>query len=198
MQDDMSRFYELSSDLRSKLPPWPVNSTAWLIFIEQQPEAWKHMAADAAFMNSCIDPVDESQHGGCSVDVKRYVCNVCTSSTRPAFSSEKALSCHMRVLHGMRSPIKQYVDGSGICRICLTNFRTRIRVISHLSDKRRPRCRDRLLSGDFEPLPADVQKDLDDRDRVIRREAVRSGHTHPIASGCALTFENKRIGHVSS
>ena len=111
--------------------------------------------------------------------------------------SAKALASHMRARHGARSPIKRYVDDSATCPSCKTFFCTRIRVIKHLSDSRRPTCRDRILADDALLLPMSLFQKLEARDRVLRREALHSGHTHPIASGSASTAAGRRIGSVT-
>ena len=194
---DLSRFYDLSCDLRARLLPWQDDPTSWMEFLIQCPEDWKTMGSECAFTNSCLDPVDPDEGQCSSADVAHFVCAMCPSRPRPAFATEKALACHMRTKHGIRSPVKQYIDGSGICVVCHTDFQTRIRVISHLSDIRRPKCRNILLSGTFEPLLIDVQHALEELDRTTRREALQAGHTHPIACGSARMKDHKRIGHVS-
>ena len=71
-----------------------------------------------------------------------------------------------------------------------------MRVISHLSDQRRPRCRDQVLTGKFPMVPQEILQELEESDRMLRREALREGHTHPIAAGGALIEAGKKIGHV--
>ena len=39
---------------------------------------------------------------------------------------------------------------------------------------------------------------LDEQDKVSKREAWKAGHTHVLASGSALTDDGKRVGHVST
>ena len=80
--------------------------------------------------------------------------------------------------------------------MCGTQFGTRLRLLAHLSDVRRPKCRDRLQDGSFPALSTSRIAELDALDRIARRDAKRSGHTTPIAVGTALTADGKRIGHV--
>jgi hypothetical protein len=194
---DLSRFYDLSRDLRARLPPLQDDPASWMDFLVQNSEGWKAMAYECAFIDSCLDSVDSGEREDSCTNVHRFVCSICLAQPRPAFSTEKALSCHMRSKHGMRSPVKQYIDGTGICPVCGTNFLTRIRVIAHLSDVRRPKCRNVLLSGSRAPLPPSVQQALEELDRTTRREALQAGHTHPIAYRSARTKDGKRIGYVS-
>merc|ERR1712060_993012 len=55
-------------------------------------------------------------------------------------ASEKAYLQHCRIVHKETVPIKNYIDDSGVCPECLTNFQERFRVVHHLTDKRRPKC----------------------------------------------------------
>ena len=74
---------------------------------------------------------------------------------------------------------------------------TRLRLLAHLSDSRRPRCRDELLSGFHLPLSAEETAELDAKDTEAKREAARSGHSHVIAAGAARTRDGKLLGRVS-
>ena len=68
--------------------------------------------------------------------------------------------------------------------------------LAHVSDTRRPKCRDIILSGAFPELSNAVLTKLALADREARKQARREGHTHPIATGSAMTVRGKRIGHV--
>jgi hypothetical protein len=46
-------------------------------------------------------------------------------------------------------------------------------------------------------MPEDQAKKLDEQDKLLRRTARKTGHTHVIAIAPATTVEGKRIGHVS-
>ena len=89
-----------------------------------------------------------------------------------------------------------HTNDTGLCPICKADFRSRIRVISHLSDVRRPKCRDRILAGEVPAIAELLFVQLQDRDKQLRKEALHQGHTHPIATGSALSAGGLRIGHV--
>ena len=123
-------------------------------------------------------------------------CNICVAPA-PCFSSPKALASHMRIKHRMRSRVKRDIDDSGVCQISKTMFVTRIRVIAYLSDVRRPKCRSHMLRSELPLAPLHKCTRLKTRDKDKRRNAIRQGHTHPIASGSARTVVGKRIGHTT-
>jgi len=125
---------------------------------------------------------------------QRFQCSQCVPPV--AFSTGKALQSHMRTKHRVRSSISMYIDDSGLCPICSTNFRSRIRVISHLSDVRRPKCRDCILTGCVPVIADSLYVQLQERDKQLRRKALHQGHTHPIASGSARTADGRTVGHV--
>ena len=113
-----------------------------------------------------------------------------------SFPTEKALGAHARTKHGDRTPIKQYVDDTGVCPICKSFYRTRIRVIAHLSDRRRPMCRDLVLAGEVPLLDPNIAAQLEDRDRQLLRDARKAGATHVMAVGSATDARGRRLGHV--
>eukprot|EP00973_Karenia_brevis_P027721 3820619-Karenia_brevis.AAC.1 len=81
----------------------------------------------------------------------KFVCELCEA--KPAFKSAKALASHQRAKHKFRNPLGAYLDDSGICPVCGTNFHNRVRVLAHVSDTRvrskvqRLTCRQQLLRG---------------------------------------------------
>eukprot|EP00973_Karenia_brevis_P003070 421085-Karenia_brevis.AAC.1 len=63
--------------------------------------------------------------------------------------------------------------------------------MAHLSDKRRPKCWNKISTERFQPLPLERVAELDEQDRVARREAQRKGKSHPEAVGPARDVEGK-------
>ena len=68
-------------------------------------------------------------------DTTDFVCDVCGV----AFSSHVELASHKTSKHGVRVPYRAMI-GSSICKACLTDFRTRIKVIKHVTNCSK-RCR---------------------------------------------------------
>ena len=192
VHSDLSTVYRISDVLRQALPEWSVDPAAWLELMTRDPLRLCAALDRCAFVGSVLDKVS---HGATAV-LAQFTCPECPVP-RPCFSSAKALASHKRARHGARSPIKRYVDDSASCPSCGTHFCTRVRVIAHLSDARRPACRDRILADVTLLLPLSLYQKLEARDKVLRREALHSGHTHPIASGSARTVAGRRIGFVT-
>jgi hypothetical protein len=57
-------------------------------------------------------------------------------------------------------------------------------LITHLSDKRRPKC-PTFVRENCMPISAESLLRLDEGDRTARRDAQRLGYSHPIASAPA-------------
>ena len=111
--------------------------------------------------DACISPTRE----------RSFVCTLCESK----FASQKALDMHSRIKHGTRSPVNARISGS-VCPACCKDFHARVRCLNHLSDARRPRCRAWDIAN-MAPLTPDVVKKLNLKDRGIRRQAHKQGHT---------------------
>merc|ERR1712228_672101 len=114
-----------------------------------------------------------------------------------AWATDKMLLQYCRTVHKETVPIKNYIDDSGVCPECHTNFQERFRVVRHLTDKRRPKCRLAVLQRCPELPAADVQM-WEDRDRERKRRARQQGSTHILATGSAITVQGKRVGHVQN
>ena len=189
---DMRLLYDNVADVRRRLPAPCADPFAWAGFVKDQPVLWHDIVMQLYFIESSLDSVPSGSAP--MAMVCQHVCETCPN--RPAFASAKALHQHCRKMHGYRDPTAKYINGSGVCPACKTNFKTRLRVLAHVSDVRRPKCRDVILSGAFPEMScADLSK-LALADREARKQARRDGHTHPLAVGSATTARGKRIGHV--
>lgn len=110
-----------------------------------------------------------------TAESRSFVCDVCNV----CFSKKKALACHQRIKHGLRTETRFYVE-FGKCPVCFTDFHSRVRCVIHIDDKRRPSCRLKLKSLAVR-LTYQRVCELDSIDRLERQEAAKEGHTHPIA-----------------
>ena len=111
--------------------------------------------------------------------------------------SVKALLCHQRTKHGFRNPMRFFADDDGVCGACGTNFRTRLRLMDHLSDARRTHCRDVCNGGTVTKLSNERVEELDELDRVARTAARQSGHSHVIAQLPALSSNTRVVGRLT-
>ena len=170
-----------------------VDAFVWLSFILDNPECWDGIVGQIFFTSSCLEV---SQLAQSVVQSRMFSCNVCNKH----FSSNKSLMEHNGVVHGEKSLMGWYGDADGICPVCKTNFRTRIRLLKHLCDSRRTMCRDSILENSslYSRLTDCRVFDLDDFDRLELKNARRSGSSQPIAFCSALTVQGKRIGYVTN
>ena len=152
---------------------------------------WTTYVRSLHFTGSVLDRVDLSPE--VSPD---FVCIVCGEG----FASHKSMAAHVRTKHrgheSARVPQRFYAFEGGECRICGTNFNSRFRLLRHLCDSRRTRCWDALRASSIEPIAEAEVSRLDDTDKVARREAKKSGHSHPIAKGAAIARDGRQIGYV--
>ena len=174
------------------LPRPAVVPEAWLHVMLQDTEGWSRAVQCCTYLHSVLDPVASSDRPAAAFV---FACKLC-ANPQPAFSSGKALASHQRTMHGIRSPMRLYADSHGICPNCGTLFHTRLRLLAHLTDSRRPRCRLAILNGDYTPLSANRVQELDVLDTAARRDSHKLGQTHPIAIQSARTALGLRIGHV--
>ena len=87
-----------------------------------------------------------------------------------------------------------FADDNGVCGACGTNFRTRLRLLHHLSDARRTHCRNECNGGTVTKLS---NERVDELDRVARTAAKQSGHSHVIAQLPALSSNGRVVGRLT-
>ena len=63
-----------------------------------------------------------------------------------------------------------------------------------MSGVRRPKCKEQLFAIGIAQLRAARVKELDELDRLARKDALKAVHTHPVASTSARTADGQRIG----
>jgi hypothetical protein len=193
LHDDMLYMYEHSEISKMVTPPGHkyANDT-WCHCMQHERREYAHCIAQIFYCESALDTHASDAPTALS---NTHVCMLC----RPAcvFASKKALDSHSRSKHNATSQIPVYIDNSGVCPACRTSFCSRIRVVAHLSDSRRPKCRDRVLAGEFPRIAHDLFLKLQEQDRIMKRLALREGHTHVIASGSATKLDGKTIGRVT-
>jgi len=213
LHDDLVYMYEHTSISVCVIHPDCKGSQySWIHAMRHEPAEWSHCVREIFYTASVLDSKQLASQGHVpelfagegeahnptqvmTEPLPQWVCKLCDPAC--LFVSEKSLQSHMRSKHKLTSIIPQYINKSGICPACGTFFQTRIRVIAHLSDRRRPRCRDRVLAGEFPALPFAEFAALQDEDRTTRRKALHAGHTHPLACGQAVNAEGVRTGHVT-
>ena len=150
---------------------------------------WPEIVAHVFFVESILDPAP-SKEG----EELGYVCVICTPHVM--FSSSQALDSHKRTKHDMRNFMRTYIDDSCICPSCETSFSCRLSMLSHVSDKRRTKCREYIIEN-CSPILEMLLHELDERDNILRRNARRAGHSHHIVTAHASNTGGRVVGRFS-
>ena len=158
---------------------------------------WDTVVRELFWDTSCVDPVGHVD----TITSSSITCTECTGTTGETrqFMSVQALLCHQQTKHGFRNPMRFFADDDDddVCGACGTNFRTRLRLLDHLSDGRRTHCRDVFNGGTVTKLSNERVEELDELDRVARTAARQSGHSHVIAQLPALSRNGRVVGRLT-
>jgi len=161
-----------------------------------QPREWKQIVGRYVQLH---DDCNSSQADSVS-KITGHTCDRCARS----FATLKALLAHQRKKHGDTCAVNKYIDDVSLCPVCLTDFHSRVRLITHLSDTR-VRSKTRLTSCNAVFLaskPPIVQQDVLERcmarDRCVRAQASKQGHTHEIATVPCKRTRAPRVDHTPS
>ena len=150
---------------------------------------WKALVNRMRFSESSCDRIAPLLPEGRAL---LFTCDTCSDS----FATSKALCSHRRAKHYHRLTIKDFLS-SAVCPCCKCDYRQRLRLIAHVSDSRRPKCRDWILQH-CAPLSEAFKKKLDKEDTTLRREAQRRGRSHHIAVLPALRPDGQIIGRAEA
>ena len=163
------------------LPPPEDDPESWLRRAATDPRSWNQ---DIAVMFYTDSICDREAVPDISTQVRPFACPRCSF----AFSSEKQLALHMNRHHGIRCEQRLYAaansDGTATCQVCETTFSGRIALVKHLCDKRRDSCWKTISSSrnQYRRLSEQQATQLDEVDRVHRKNARNMGHSHPVSS----------------
>ena len=193
VRSDLNVLYLKVAGIGAELPPPNEDPTAWYDFMRDDPDKFRCHVRNLSYIVSVCDSSATTENAS-SLNFPCVLCPV----PQPAFKSSKALESHKRVVHGCRSNMRFYAPESGICYACQTNFNSRLRLLAHLVDSRRPKCRDTILQSNFPKLPESEVQRLDICDRTYRRIAKRAGHSHVLAAGAAIRANGTVVGRVFS
>ena len=167
------------------------NGILWSEFISNDKQRWCDIVGSIFFIESCLDAKPVSQSA-----VTTFVCYKCSDC--PSFLTSKALEQHNRVKHKSIHAMAYFSPLDGVCLVCKSNFHTRLRVFRHMCDRRRPKCRDVVLTGNFTPLSASEIEEAMVQERSSLKHARSLGHRHVLAIVEARTSDGRIIGRVSS
>ena len=98
------------SSSRFFLPDPCIDGEAGVSFLTNIGDEWNALVAKLQYFNSACDrnwiPTDAT-----TAESRSFVCNVCTV----CFSTNKALACHQRRKHGLRTDTRFYVEFGKLC-----------------------------------------------------------------------------------
>ena len=152
-------------------------------------ERWPEVVNRVFYVESILDKevVDSNTELG-------FVCALCNPLCK--FATSRALQSHQRSKHKNLNPIRCYIDASAKCPSCATQFGSRISMLAHVSDSRRPKCRDYVFENCPVLEPALVQE-LDAKDNLQRKAARRAGRSHHIVVAPAVNSCGRIVGRAS-
>ena len=187
---DLACLFERVQPVRDALPH-PADACAWYDFMRNRPKAWSSLVNLLFYSESVCDKTV----GHAAIINLAWTCEVCAN--KPCFSSSKALKQHERIAHKLVSPVKAYIGDITVCPKCGTNFKSRLRLISHLLDRRRGTCQSFVIES-LPKVPEATYRSLELRDNALLSAARKSGHSHALAVDVAITSRGKRVGRVQN
>ena len=174
VRKDLRTCHKLSCIAASIMPDPDQRPDVWYELMASDSDTWRSMVLAIRFFGSACD---KSRAIAPECAVVSFQCMLCDAS----FATSKALQQHARVKHGAFTNRRQYAPADGVCQCCKVRFSTRLRLIAHWSDSRRPRCWSWILAN-ADPLPDAVVAELDATDRDLRKEARSGGHSRPLST----------------
>ena len=112
-----------------------------------------------------------------------FKCEVCDST----WESWRQLSAHKWSKHRLKNDIRRFIGDTGVCQICHVDFRSRARLLKHLSERRlraknrNATCQDLRFKSNPDEIAEDVINVLVARDKTSTAAARKHGHRHVIA-----------------
>ena len=140
--------------------------------------SWKDAVNALFFIESRHDAIAPVSNP--TLDI--HVCSICAplgETSKHAFDTAHALASHCRAKHKTKNIMRMYVGDCSTCTCCKTVFGNRLSLIGHLSDSRRPKCRDFVLTHSNTIDPS-LCTELDLKDARLRLLAQRDGYSHSL------------------
>jgi hypothetical protein len=191
---DLTQLHSHVKVASEELPDPMVCPTAWTDFFIQYKELGDFIVSQLHYAESVCDRT-ASDHGTVSAEMLTFKCDVCDAPV-PAFSSLQALNQYWRKVHGVRNTMVYYAGADGICPSCMTTFASRLQLLGHLSDTRRPRCANYAIAHCARMSDSTVNL-LDVSDRAARKVAYKTGRTHAIVKAPAKNASGRVVGRLS-
>ena len=158
--DDLAALKRAAPKKLEELPPFEADPQKWIVLWTRYPHQWAQLVKLLP-LNDYDDEVDDLL----DALVTREICS-------KRFISTRALAVHRSRAHGKKRLAPQLVDGS-TCPACLTDFRTRLRLIHHL-EYSSPKCLE-VVASEVPPLSVERARELAAIDASQRRRAKKAG-----------------------
>ena len=168
------------------LPPLAVAPNVWVEFIKWP--LWKPAIDTLFFVDSVLDGCSEPKQL-----LPAFKCPFCVEDV--FFHSNKALDMHQRTSHACRSELRLFAGANAVCQACQTKFSTRLRLLAHLGDTRRPKCSEWLQQHGTMLTESEVLR-LDAIDKKARQVARKAGLTNVPSAAPAVNAKGFAVGRV--
>ena len=149
-----------------------------------QPRNWEKIVGRYFQLHDDYNPSETEDRAD---SISASACHKCDRCSR-SFASSKALKAHQRKKHGDTCVVDKYIGDVSVCPVCGSDFNSRVRLTTHLSDSRvrsktrMTSCHAVFLASNPSLISQNVLERCRLRDRCIRAEARKQGRTHEIAS----------------
>ena len=164
--DDLAALKRAAPKKLEELPPFEADPQKWTVLWTRYPHHWAQLVKLLP-LNDYDDEVDDLL----DALVTREICS-------KRFISTRTLAVHRSRAHGKKRLAPQLVDGS-TCPPCLTDFRTRLRLIHHLEYSS-------VVASEVPPLSVERARELAAIDASQRRRAKKAGVSF-LAAGVPCT-----------
>jgi len=171
VQDDLAELRGIADRKLDDMPDPRAGSgmRAWVELARDFPPAWRSLTK--LLGEQPTEASSEQQH-----ELPSFACDRCEAT----FCSHHGLQSHRANFHGIGRWYRAYVDGTGLCPACGSNFFSRSRCIAHL--RRAHRCLDFLRANPALELDHGTLHEAAVAERRAKRLAREAGIAQDFAS----------------
>lgn len=177
----------------ANLPDTVEVQDAWYQLMTENQHTFESCVRELSFCTSVCDRIVGTTSGDMII-LMLLSCHEC----RLNFQSNRALLNHLCTKHGLRNEFRNFAPMCGTCPICTIYYHTRLRLLGHWIDWRRPECADAIrIDPQRYRLSEVIVQQADEHDRLQRKCARASGLHRPPAVGI-VRRAGKIIGRASA
>ena len=160
---------EASGDFYDFSDPLNGDCSDWVEFAREKPAQWK-TRVKRAMKRSILSPETFPVSGFLVQPAEMLECAECGKNCR----GMGGLRAHQFRVHGRRCESRLFALGS-VCRWCMTDFRTRPRLIVHF--RKCPACVEGMQAYGMSTLGPEEMQELDTADRALAASMKRQGRS---------------------